>query len=224
MKIIGIVGSPRGLNGNTGRLLREVLAAAEGRGASYEMIALKGDTVLPCKACHTCHKKGFCPQKDDFNSIKEKILESDAVALASPNYIFTVSAQMKAFMDRCADMIHCMALEGKYGVSVVTSGGGDEPPIADFMNHFMLTMGITPVGSVWATMSNIRGAEFPDEIREQAKALGEKLVDWWQNKTSAPEIDKAKSEFADRMRNLMRYRKDEWPFEHEYWRKNRGLE
>jgi multimeric flavodoxin WrbA len=224
MKILGIVGSPRGVNGNTGRLLREVLDAAGGKGATYEMIALKGDTVLPCKACYTCHKKGICPQKDDFNSIKEKMLQSDAVVLASPNYIFTVSAQMKAFMDRCGDLIHCMALEGKYGLSVVTSGGGDEPPIADFMNHFMITMGITPAGSVWATMGNIYGDEFPDEIKQQAKALGEKLVDWWRNKTSAPEIDKAKSEFAARMKTLMQYRKEEWPHEYEYWKINRGLE
>lgn len=211
------------MKGNTGRLTLEVLAAAEAQGASVETIALPGGTVLPCRACDTCHKKGACPQKDDFLSIKEKIMESDGVVLASPNYIFSVSAQLKAFMDRCCGVIHCMAFDGKYGASVVTSGGGDEPAIADFMNHFLITTGVKPVGAVWATMGSIRGDKFPDEIKEQAKALGEKLVDWWKNKTSAPGIEKERDYFTGRMKRLMEYRKEEWPFEYEFWRKNRGL-
>jgi multimeric flavodoxin WrbA len=83
------------------------------------------DKVLPCLACDTCHRKGRCAQNDEFESIKGKILEADGLVLASPNYIFSVSAQLKAFMDRCCGVVHCMAFEGKYGVSVVTSGGGE---------------------------------------------------------------------------------------------------
>lgn len=127
MKIIGIVGSPRKIKGNTGRLMLEVLKAAEKEGATFETVDLPGGTVLPCKACDTCHQKGFCPQKDDFENIKAKIMESDGVVLASPNYIFSVSAQLKAFMDRCCGVIHRMAFEGKYGASVVTSGEGMKP-------------------------------------------------------------------------------------------------
>ena len=224
MKIIGIVGSPRGLKGNTGRLMLEVLAGAERKGASVETVALTGGTVLPCKACDTCHKKGVCPQKDYFNVVKDKILQSDGVVLASPNYIFSVSAQLKAFMDRCCGVIHCQEFEGKYGVSVVTSGGGDEPPIADFMNHFLMITGIKPIGSVWATMGRIQGDNYPNEIMEQAAALGEKLVDWSVNKTSTPEIDKQRAAFTERMKWLMTYRKDEWPYEYEFWKKNRGLD
>jgi len=223
MKIIGIVGSPRGLKGNTARLMQEVLAAAVEQGAVTETVALPGGTVLPCKACDTCHKKGFCPQKDDFESIKTKIMDSGGVVLASPNYIFSVSAQMKAFMDRCCGVIHCVGFEGKYGVSVITSGGGDEPPIADYMNHFMMTTGIIPVGSVWATMGNIYGDEFPEEIKSQAAELGKRLVDWWKNKKTTPEIDNKMAAFKERIRTLIQYRKEEWPFEYEYWQKNHGL-
>ena len=42
MKLIGIVGSPRKLKGNTGRLMLAVLKAAESEGASYETVALPG--------------------------------------------------------------------------------------------------------------------------------------------------------------------------------------
>jgi multimeric flavodoxin WrbA len=223
MKIFGIVGSPRGLKGNTGRLMMEVLKAAEAEGASIKTIALPGGTVLPCRACDTCHKKGYCPQKDDFENIKAEIIESDGVALASPNYIFNVSAQLKAFMDRCCGVIHRMAFEGKYGATIVTSGGGDEETVAEVIDHFMITTGITPVGSVWATMGSFAGEEFPTEISKKAQALGRKLVHDWKNHISTHEIEARKAAFMERMRKLMIYRKNEWPSEYEYWKEHRGL-
>ncbi len=222
MKIISLVGSPHKEKGNTAKLLRLVLDGAESAGAQTETIFLPGGTVLPCRACDSCHKKGTCPQKDDMESIKQKIYESDALVLASPNYIFSVSAQMKAFMDRCCGVIHCMSFEGKYGASVVTSGGGDEKPIADYMNHFLVTTGITPVGSVWATMGAAFGG-FTEETRNEALELGKHLVQSWENQTSFLEIEIAKEQFKQWMQLLMLYRKEEWPYEWEYWQKHRGL-
>jgi multimeric flavodoxin WrbA len=223
MKILGIVGSPRKLKGNTGRLMGEVLKAAEMAGATIETVDLPGGTVLPCRACDTCHKKGFCPQSDDFEDIRAKIMQSDGVVLASPNYIFSVSAQLKAFMDRCCGVIHRLAFDGKYGASVVTSGGGDEAPIADYMNHFMITTGMIPVGSVWATMGTITGDAFPADILDRAETLGRKLVHDWQNGIVPPDIEDRRTRFTERMRQLMIYRKDEWPFEYEYWKENGRL-
>ena len=66
MKIISLLGSPHGLKGNTAGLLRHVLAGSESEGAQTEIVILKGDTVLPCRGCDACHKKGRCVQKDDF--------------------------------------------------------------------------------------------------------------------------------------------------------------
>jgi multimeric flavodoxin WrbA len=223
MKIIGLVGSPHGLKGNTARLLRIVIEGTESEGAQTETIILKGDTIQPCLGCDVCHKKGKCFQHDEFEVIQRKILEADGLILGSPNYIFQVSAQLKAFMDRCGCMIHCLGFEGKYGASVVTSGGGDEEPIAEYMNHFMMITGIQSVGSVWATMGNIQGDEFPEEIRSQALELGKKLVRYWKGKVTTPEFKEKYQAFHDRMQALITYRKDEWPFEYEYWKQNRGL-
>ena len=136
MKIINLIGSPHGAKGNTARLLRIVSEGAESLGATTETIFLTGRNVLPCLGCDACHKTGKCVQKDEFESIKEKILNADGLILGSPNYIFQVSAQMKAFMDRCGQAIHCLSFEGKYGASVVTSGGGDEAPIAAIYESF----------------------------------------------------------------------------------------
>ena len=223
MKIISLVGSPHGLKGNTARLLSHVLEGAKAEGAKTETLVLAGTNVLPCLACDTCHRKGRCPQRDEFEPIKEKLLEADGIVLASPNYIYSVSAQLKAFMDRCCGLVHCMAFEGKYGASVVTSGGGDEEPIAQFMNHFLITTGVTPVGSVWATMGAIVGDDIPEEILTEARELGKKLVRSWREKLQVPEAEEVRKSFRERMRNLMLYRKEDWPYEYEFWKKHRGL-
>jgi multimeric flavodoxin WrbA len=223
MKILGIVGSPKGTKGNTAALLKIALEAAEGRGAETEIIAIRGREVKPCKACNTCHKKGLCPQKDEFNAIKDKTLTADAIVLASPNYIFHVSAQLKAFLDRCCGLVHCRAWEGKYGASVVTSGGGEEEPISEYLNHFLATMGAVPVGGVWATMGNISGDGFPEDLSAKARALGQDLVRAWQEKRTNPRWERESARFKERMRSLMLWRKDEWPYEYEYWKEHHGL-
>jgi multimeric flavodoxin WrbA len=223
LKIISLVGSPHGLRGNTAGLLRVVLKGAEALGAQNETIVLKGDSVRPCRGCDTCHKKGRCVQKDDFESIKQKIHAADGLILASPNYIFSVSAQLKAFMDRCCGVIHCLAFEGKYGAAVVTSGGGDEAPVAEYMNHFLMTTGIMPVGAVWATMGTLTGDDFPRDIRERALSLGERLVNAWKNKERPADTAKAMDAFHDRMKTLIQYRKEAWPYEYDYWVKHHWL-
>lgn len=223
MKIIALVASPHKARGNTAKLTQIVLQGAEQAGAHTETIYLPGNTLLPCLGCDYCHKKGGCLQKDAFDEIQQKIQAANGVILGSPNYIFSVSAQMKAFMDRCGSIIHCLGFAGKYGASVVTSGGGDEGPIADYMNHFLMITGIQSVGSVWANMGLIFGDDFPEEITNQALDLGKRLVQAWRDQETFPEIQKKMAIFHDRMGQLMQYQKEEWPYEYAYWQKHWGL-
>lgn len=223
MNIVSLVGSPHGEKGSTARLMKLVSDAAVSAGAVNETIVLKGDSVLPCRACDVCHVKGACIQKDRFNEILEKIKAADGIILGSPNYIFTVSAQLKAFMDRCCGPVHLQSLKGKFGVSVVTSGGGDEEPIADFMNHFFIMTGAAPVGSVWATMGMIQGDGFPADISQKAAALGKTLVNAIRTQTVPEDMKSKLSAFHQRMKQLMTYRKTEWPFEYDYWKTHHGL-
>jgi multimeric flavodoxin WrbA len=223
MKIISLLASPHGLKGNTAGLLRHVLDGAQAQGAQTEIIVLKGDTVLPCLACDACHKKGHCVQKDDFESIKEKIMAADGLVIASPNYIFNVSAQLKAFMDRCCGAVHLMEFWGKYGASVVTSGGGDEKAIADYMNHFLTITGAVPVGGVSATMSAMPGGVLSENVKEDARALGSMLVKAFRAGEVPLDVDLVRKNFRERMLGLVNYRKEEWPYEYQYWGKKLGI-
>jgi multimeric flavodoxin WrbA len=222
MRIISVLASPHGLKGNTAVLLRHVLDGAKAEGAQTEIIVLKGDTVMPCRACDTCHKKGRCVQKDDFESMKETIMAADGLVLASPNYIFNVSAQLKAFMDRCCGAIHCMEFWGKYGASVVTSGGGDERAIVDYMNHFLTISGAVPVGGVWASMADMSEGVFSENVQKDAHSLGSRLVKAFRSGEVPVDVDLVRKKFRERMRGLVDYRKEEWPYEYAYWKEKLG--
>ena len=223
MKILAIIASPRGMQGNTGRLLEEVLTGVEASGAETEILSLRTLNVQPCVACDVCHVTGVCNIKDDYESIKEKLIACDGFILASPNYIFSVSAQMKALFDRCNGLIHCMALKGKYAAMVETSGGGEDEEVLKYMERFANTLGANSVGGIGSPVTGIR--TFPDEMDLYAKAqeLGMDLYRCISGKRKFPEQDSFICGFSFRMSGLVDFMQECWAFEREYWKKKKSV-
>jgi multimeric flavodoxin WrbA len=219
MKILAIIGSPRGMQGNTGRLLEEVLHGVKQLGADTEVLSLKTLEVKPCVACDICHTTGICNIKDDYESIKEKLLACDGFILASPNYIWSVTAQMKALFDRCNGLIHCMALEGKYAAVVETSGGGEDDEVLAYMSHFANTLGADSVGGIGSPIAGIR--TFPDEesLYAKARTLGQELCKSIKDKRIYPSQAGFREEFRLRMSGLVDMMQEYWAFERGYWAK-----
>ena len=217
MQIVCIVGSPHGPRGNTARLLQEVLAGAAAHGGIAETIFLDGHNILPCNGCDACHRTGSCIQKDDFEAVRAKIVAADGLILASPNYLFSVSAQLKAFLDRCCGVVHLLGFSGKYGAAVVTSGGGGDEPIIDYLQRFLTITGIHPVGGVHATMGALPDGEFTAGLKREARRLGEKLVTAWQQQLRDPHVEMEIRAFSQRMRELVFWKKGEWPHEYQVW-------
>jgi len=217
MQLVAIVGSPHGPRGNTARLLQEVLSGASAGGAKAETLFLSELTIGPCNGCDACHKIGHCVQQDDFTSVRDRIAAADGLILASPNYLFNVSAQLKAFLDRCCGVIHLLDFQGKYGAAVVTSGGGGDEPVTNYLQRFLTITGIHPVGAVHATMGALPGGEFTSGLRQEARRLGERLVTAWQNQTRDPRVDQEIRVFSQRMRELVFAMKDEWLYEYQSW-------
>ena len=102
IKILALYGSPR-KKGNSTLLANHIILGAESQGASVESIYLNGLDIKACQGCYVCQKddsKG-CAIDDDMQALYPKVLEADALIIASPVYWFTMSAQVKLFMDRC---------------------------------------------------------------------------------------------------------------------------
>lgn len=100
MKILGIYGSPRE-KGNTDTLLDALLEGAGGAGAEVERVYLRELKMLPCREDYGCREDGRCTFKDDFEGAYDLIEAADAVALASPIFFYSVTAQTKILIDRC---------------------------------------------------------------------------------------------------------------------------
>ena len=100
MKVIGIMGSPR-LYGNTDMLLDEALEGARSQGAEIEKIVVVKLNISPCRADGGCEKDGRCTIRDDMDDIYAKLLEADALIIASPMFFYGLPAQLKTLIDRC---------------------------------------------------------------------------------------------------------------------------
>lgn len=101
MKVLGIAGSPRP-DGNTDRLLSEVLRGAASKGAEVSTIRLRDLEFGFCRACDDgCVISGDCKYDDDMQMVYREIEQADRIVLASPVQFLGVSSQMKAMIDRC---------------------------------------------------------------------------------------------------------------------------
>lgn len=104
IKVLGVCGSPI-KGGNTEVFLKEALKVAQGLGnVSTELIPLAGKRIEDCRHCNWCVSKQeqnkFCATKDDMAEIYPKILEADALLLATPTYATRLSGYLASFIDR----------------------------------------------------------------------------------------------------------------------------
>ena len=117
----------------------------------HEIVRLSDYRLEPCRGCKVCFLKGeeYCPLKDDRDVLIGKMIASDGVIFASPNYMFQVSALMKLFIDRLGYGGHRPFCFGKTYTGIVTQGfyGGDK--ILDYLDFVAFGLGFNTVkGSV----------------------------------------------------------------------------
>jgi multimeric flavodoxin WrbA len=98
-KIIAIYGSPR-RKGNTATLLKKAIEGARDSGADVEEIILRDLKMSPCLEIYGCLQAGECAIKDDFQVVRDKILNAQGLILASPVFFYAVSSHTKILMDR----------------------------------------------------------------------------------------------------------------------------
>ncbi|WP_165077786.1 flavodoxin family protein, partial [Methanogenium sp. MK-MG] len=124
MKILAVNASPRRKNSNTLRLVEAALTGAADAGADTELLDICEYDIGYCTGCGICYQTGECPVKDDYTDILSRMQAADGLIIGTPVYINAVTAQLKTLLDRMADVIHCQAFTGKYGIVVATGGGG----------------------------------------------------------------------------------------------------
>jgi multimeric flavodoxin WrbA len=80
--------------------MQKAIEGARDSGADVEEIVLRDLKISPCLEIYGCLKAGECVIKDDFQMVRDKILNSRGLILASPVFFYTVSSHTKMLMDR----------------------------------------------------------------------------------------------------------------------------
>jgi len=151
IKILGISGSPR--KGNTLKMVSKALEEAEKLpDVECSLITLKGK-ISPCVDCNKCPvdpPRKYCRISDKMDEIYPKLIDADGIIIGSPVYFGSVTAQVKAFMDRCRPLVRAgMLLRFKVGGAIAVGGGrhaGQEKTLSTIIDYFIIT-GIFPVGN-----------------------------------------------------------------------------
>ena len=100
MNVLLLEASPR-RKGSTAALAR---AFVEGLGSAAQVrdVFLHDLHIRPCSACDSCRTRGgiYCAFDDDMQPLYPEFLRADLVVMATPVYWWSISAQLKLFIDR----------------------------------------------------------------------------------------------------------------------------
>lgn len=197
-KIIIVEGSPR-RNSNSSLLAGEVAAGARSNGVEVETLHLHGMDIQSCTACDACQESLMkdCIIDDEMKDVYHRLRAADAIVYASPVYWFSVSGQIKVFMDRCYALTFIGTVPGKDGgdpVEVLETdlGGkqfgvvlsyGDIDPFASGAVNVIRTfqdiarfVGSEIVGLVYGSALAPGEITANKALMEQAYDLGKKLA------------------------------------------------
>lgn len=185
--VVGISGSPR-RGGNSDLLLDKALEGASSVGAGTEKLFLNNMDLRPCQACGGCDESGVCIIPDDMRHVYKSIERADAVIVASPIYFGSVTAQLKAMVDRFQGWwIAKYVLKAGHsrknkrrGYFLCVAGSTDRKYFRDagkVVRNFFATIGADYSGGLFCGGSDKTGAVKRDgKVMEKAFRLGKGSV------------------------------------------------
>lgn len=100
MKNVLIISSTPRKDGNSELICKQFYKGASDAGHKAEIVRLNDMKLGYCQGCYACTKLGHCFQNDGMNEISEKVLKADVIVFATPVYFYSMSGQLKVFIDR----------------------------------------------------------------------------------------------------------------------------
>lgn len=178
MLVLGITGSPR-RGGNSDALLAAFMEQARALGAQTQTIVPSELSIRPCIECRTCEKTGFCAIDDDMQPLYGLMRKADVIVVASPIFFYSVTAFLKALIDRTQCLWarrHLLGLtdpgaRSRKGVFLslgATKGDKLFEGATLTMKYFFDAVGATFSGTL-----GYRGIEHPGDLEKHPTALAE---------------------------------------------------
>jgi multimeric flavodoxin WrbA len=173
-KIVVLNGSPH-QGGCTAALVEKMSGAAERDDAEVTRYFLNDLSMKGCQGCFRCQQTGRCAVLDDMQPIYDALLEADALVLASPVYMWSMSAQLKTAVDRLFAFLrpgHTSAL--RPGIKVLllfTQGQKDTGMFRHYFEHVGKNMQFMGFGDYKILVAG--GTHLPEQVLSQPDVLAE---------------------------------------------------
>jgi hypothetical protein len=179
VEILGIVASAR-VWGNGELLVRQVLRAAMGEGASGCLLRLTDLHLEGCTGCMRCAiAREPCPLDDDLDWLLDTMANAGGLILSAPTYFLAPSAAVKLVLDRL------LVLAGRYdealpplrpAVTVVTAGLDQwRGVVLPYLNALAATTGYRPIESILAVAPGPGEVLLDEVVMLRAWEAGQRL-------------------------------------------------
>jgi multimeric flavodoxin WrbA len=168
LKAIGIVGSPR-KGGNSEILAAHCLQSIAEEGIETELVSLAGLDIKGCNACKYCFEHDGCSIEDDLQPVYAKMVEADAIIVASPVYYSSATSLVKGLLERAGFMsIRTRVFAGKVGGPlVVARRAGKTLAFVELLQWFHIMQIINPGSTYW----NVAVGWDKGEVRQDEEGM-----------------------------------------------------
>jgi len=152
VKILSVLGSPR-KDGNTAEMLKTYIEGVKTKNQDVDITTVypSEEDIRPCMGCNAC--KGGSPKAciidDDMKKYYDELNKADIIIFATPVYWFTMSSQMKTFIDRMYGLDFKNFPSGKKLVLLMSFGDND-----------MISSGAVNISNSMRQMAKFLGMEF----------------------------------------------------------------
>ncbi len=176
MKILIISSSPR-KDGNSEVLCGQFAKGASEAGHEVETLLLRQMSIAPCRACYACMETHTCAIQDDMKEMFQKFQAAEVIVLASPVYFYSISAQMKAVIDRC--LVNHKSLINKKFYFIVTAADPQhdaaEGTLAAFRGFLRCLPNAQEAGVIYGMGAWDKGDVYRHPAYEQAYQIGKEI-------------------------------------------------
>lgn len=98
-KVIIVSSSPRA-GGNSETLAKRFADGAKDAGNDVKFLRFSDVSPKYCIGCLSCQKTNVCVIRDGMNELYDDFQNADVLVFATPVYYYSVSGQLKTFLDR----------------------------------------------------------------------------------------------------------------------------
>lgn len=202
MKVVAFNGSPN-KEGNTYEAIKIVKEQLEKENIEVEIVQVGSKKIQGCTACNSCFKmkNEACIINDEVNEWIQKMKNADGIIFASPVHFASISATMKAFLDRATYV--GSANGGLYrhkvgaGITAVRRAGG-LPSYHQLINYIGYSEMLMPTSNYWNIIFGHKPGEAvqDDEGAQIMRILGKnmaylmKLTELGEGKIEKPQPEK----------------------------------